>query len=477
MSDMRIRSRETALAAALAIGAITLAAPASGQTITPVDIPASYGIGTMGGTIQGWIVNNDASQIRQRGWQVWAGLNAASGQSYNGTALPVWETWLGTEELFGSGAVSTAVACGTTSGTVQAASGPKAPPRSFINPNQFSHLGRMATAKGAKAATAPTPADSQVSSFNKFSPSAACYIASPQTVVGLHGTYTVNSQKGLNALNAAFTAANAPVNVRSTNDFPTDALELKPVFGVVKSTSLTPMPMWQGNTPGTNTNATNPTPDTWKTCVLIDPTATGNTVQPATQQQAQAGLAAAQAAGLACTNFLYGPLTLFYNFAMSAAEATAIAQTQGLSNVAAGDYAVLLAMHVSSKEMPFWTWQTFYWQPGADTPNQFPGYKSDAPSSLPAPFNNYAMCTAYSQTTTYNGTTVAVCFNPYLETSPGIPAGITSNCMSCHGLAGVGTGPTYPASYTAPINFFANSTYFNNQSTRTDFSWAVAGSQ
>jgi hypothetical protein len=146
--------------------------------------------------------------------------------------------------------------------------------------------------------------------------------------------------------------------------------------------------------------------------------------------------------------------------------------------VQAGDYAVLVAMHVNTKEIPFWTWQTFWWQPGADTPNGFPGSKAGQPATLGAPWSNYAGCANYAQTTTPGGSVMQVCFNAYLETSPGIPAGLTSNCMSCHGTARIATSATpYPASYSAPISFFEDATYFNPTSTHTDFSWAIPGAQ
>jgi hypothetical protein len=290
----------------------------------------------------------------------------------------------------------------------------------------------------------------------------------------LSGSYSINTKASLATLNSAW-AASVPTTNRAINDFPVDALELKPVFGVVAQKGYTPLPLWQG--PSQATNAKNPTPNTWKTCVAVDPAGTGGTIPISQSKLTKAEVAtlnaAAKQAGLACTVGYYAPVGALYNFSLSAEEAAAMKSAQGIT-ASAGDYAVLFAMHVNSKEVPFWTWQTFYWQPGPDTPNKFPGSKADAPASLPAPFNNYAMCASYSQTIPANSSKMALCFNPYLETDPGIPAGITSNCVSCHGLAGVGTGPTYPANYSKPINFFGDTKYFTKNSTRTDFSWAVA---
>ena len=62
-----------------------------------------------------------------------------------------------------------------------------------------------------------------------------------------------------------------------------------------------------------------------------------------------------------------------------------------------------------------------------------------------------------------------------------IPAGQTSNCMSCHGTATAGSPlsgsplslPTlsYPAAYKQPIDFNNDPRYATF--TRTDFSWAI----
>ncbi len=84
------------------------------------------------------------------------------------------------------------------------------------------------------------------------------------------------------------------------------------------------------------------------------------------------------------------------------------------------------------------------------------------------------MCTAYAQTTQPdNKGDMNVCFNPYLETSSGIPDGLRSNCVTCHGTATVGTPKTggYPATYDQPVDF-GDPIYFGG-ATKTDFSWAV----
>ena len=103
-------------------------------------------------------------------------------------------------------------------------------------------------------------------------------------------------------------------------------------------------------------------------------------------------------------------------------------------------------------------------------------------ANVKGPWRNYASCSAYNQTQGKTSTKMVVCFNPFLETSGGIPAGITSNCMSCHGVATAAgsnntiSSLTYPPNYTKPISFGEGSVPIDPMFasfTRTDFSWAI----
>jgi hypothetical protein len=426
--------------------------------VKPVPLPDSPNFPVPTATINTWIARGDVASIRTHAWSLWQGMAAPSGQYFNNQQLPIWETWAGPNDVFPT-AVS-ATAAGTKGATLEARLAAPRVIRNFAAPLQFHH------SKGVKLGALGTFGNSDVTADNKFNPQAATFIDSPQKGPG-GATFAYNTQAGLNKLNASWPAGTTPQN-RGINDFPIRAIETKPVFGTVAASGLTIQPLWQG--PGGSTNATNPTVRTWTTCVLIAPTGSGP-VRRATPAE----IASVNPAGTACKTFLWAPLSTFYAVRLSADEAKSFAAATG-KTVAVGDYAVLLAMHVNTKEIPNWTWQTFWWQPGGDTPNGFPGSKQGQPSTLQGPWTNYAACTAYDQTTRPGGTTMQVCFNPYLETDPSIPAGITSNCMSCHGVALVGPNQNYPANYNKPIAFFTDPTYFTTQTTHTDFSWAVATS-
>src|ERR1051325_2618022 len=162
---------------------------------------------------------------------------------------------------------------------------------------------------------------------------------------------------------------------------------------------------------------------------------------------------------------------------MTADEAVAFNQQQGGTLTAEkGDWAVLVAMHVTTKEIVNWTWQTFFWMAGTNPPNDWPGSLAGQTNRVKGQWRNYAMCTAYSMVVPANdphGKPV-VCFNPFLETSQ--VDGLHSNCMSCHGVArwpGGNNGHAYPQTYQ-PNGFidFASAVWFGGQ-TRTDFAWAI----
>lgn len=438
------------------------ATPVAG--ITPVDIPAGYGYPGDRAEIQVWADAWEIDKITKHTWDMWAGMTADSGQSFNGSKLPYWETWCGTEEVFGG-------TCGKST----------RPGRPFRQPSQLTHIARL---KGQAA-----QADTQIVSFNKFNPAMAQYLQAQHPGPGTTGPYKYTSVSSLISLNNAWPANTATVD-RKVEESPYKpstggttgfaGIETKPVIFLVKASGLTPMPLWLG--PSASTNQTNPTPNTWTTCVLLDPANTGGAdVAPVPATPAQ--IAAKVSMPYACTTYLYAPLATIYSFKMDAVDAAAWNNVQGNGGTAAaGDYGVLGGMHVNSKEIVNWTWQTFWWQPGQDTPNNFPGSKQGMTANVLGPWRNYASCTAYNQTQGKASTKMVVCFNPFLETSSGIPAGLTSNCMTCHGTATAAgnnnqlTFLPYPPNYNKPISFGEGAVPIDPMFagyTRTDFAWSI----
>lgn len=445
----------------------TMEATTSGN-IVPEPIPAGFDFPALRATVQSWANANDTTSIRTHAWNIWAGMTTTSQHgSFNGQALPVWETWCGTEEVFGSTDCESLLA----------------PSRNFVPPSQTSHS---------------IPAeDPQVVSFNKFNPSMATFVLTEQSGPTKSGgtqnyDYSGQTAPDVNDLNNNWPAG-TDISDRKINETPytppstgvqgVAAMETKPVFLLVKGgTQLTPVPFWQGPTASIEPSV--PVPATWTTCTLFDPSeptwTSGFTLQNATQAQINNKVSDPS---LSCKNYKYAPLGQIFHFELDADGAAAWNQVsagappdtpQKLTAVA-GDYAVLVAMHVNTKEILNWTWQTFWWQAGENAPNYDPGGVGSQTNNIEGVWTTYAMCAVYLQTQGTGSSAMNVCYNPYLETAFGVAGGLKSNCMSCHGQAIVGGSPNYPATYTSPIKFNSGSYY--GSATTADFSWAIQGNQ
>ncbi len=126
-----------------------------------------------------------------------------------------------------------------------------------------------------------------------------------------------------------------------------------------------------------------------------------------------------------------------------------------------GDIALLVGMHVATKEIKRWVWQTYWWSPTPLTPST-PSSNDIASSrngiNLKGAANHYAMGVAYSMlipAQPYEGGKnegeLVIAFNPYLESGFGegtftgstsyiynkgnkinTNLGVTTNCMTCH---------------------------------------------
>lgn len=314
--------------------------------------------------------------------------------------------------------------------------------------------------------TPPTQAQNTVVGFVKYDPSAATFA----------GQNDLFSAATLDSLRAAGQAA--------IPNFPSTAVTLKPVFlpNFVDSLALIEgryymLPVW----PGPPDSAQAWGFDTWPGCVWVD-----------TQDLAD------------------GPGTGAVDTTCSASGTTSrtSATTYGLGRfvhfVEDGTTYLLVAMHVTSREITRWTWQTFWWTPTPDAPHA-PSSRSIAaerPAQLRGAPRHYAHCTAYSMvdppqpnTGGSNTGNSVYCYNPWLEagftpevlpdsrpgTYHGMPVrndyGVQTNCMSCHAQA---RWPTTPDS-SGNNPFYTGDRYIDIDGAvfdgflKLDFAWSIQG--
>jgi hypothetical protein len=426
-------------------------------TVTPVPL-AMPGFPVDSNTINGWINNPagpDSAQIRAHAWAIWAGLTQLTTQVAGSDTLPVYETWPDAEEVFNPASGSLAVGA------------QRAFARHFHVPRQFGHS-QVASVRARRASSPEVRAGGGAALPNPGVRSDSALVmvtVSYNTVAESHvRTNNYILQSTLDSLNTYFNGQGTPVAQRNITVFPDSAVALKPTYLPISADGLTILPYWAGPLAATDTAM--PDINTWTQCVAVDPTGkqVGDSVQVPCNTQPSVW---ARVVGL----------DAFYSFPLNAAEAQAFYQGPGSMRVShgswigrdtvrAGDYGVLVAMHVTTKEITDWTWQTFWWTPSPQT-NPL---ANDAPATVQGAFRNYAMKTAYYMTVPTGPAKGQdeVTFNPYLEPDLG-PQGKLSNCMTCHRAAAWNGTP-----YVFNGNLSAGDTLFNG-TTKLDFLWSIQG--
>ena len=381
--------------------------------------PSSYA------TIQAWINSGNTTAIRAHGWDIWASITSTTPDR-----MPTWQTWYSGQEIFPPASQQAGIAR----------------PRNGII--QFKAMRQEAETSAMPAAdTIRENRAERVFAFNRFTKSTAEFIWNNR----------LNKGNRLRDTSLGFSKARTPLALREvlTSKDSTDSLSfvLKPVFQFIRDTGVTAVPYWAGDSSAVTTDSANPIAKTWKQAVAVSPSGKykpGDSVQMSVNGQPPRYIKVV-------------PLSAFYHVRITVQDSVNFTQFGavngdliGLSNdtskdsvlaaVRPGNYGLLMAMHVTGKEIPNWTWQSFWWAYNPDDPQ----YGADRPKSIPAPWNHYNMTVAYSMLQP-NGQQL-IAYNPYLETSLGgsypkaLPpsrdsvswTGVTTNCMSCHRRAAIG---------------------------------------
>jgi hypothetical protein len=435
--------------------------------ITPVPLPNpqinGFRFPEDSNTINSWLKKNDTNNLTLHSWGIWTALTMNSGQTYNGEALKVFETWFTPEDI--AAAIIAKKQNKSFTETLQARKrGMLKTPHQFIHAKQF---------LGEKLTENISPADSsRILGFVKYDPSAA--------------EFTINNALYDSAtLQKMFNAGQTAIP-----DFPNTSITTKPVFEIITRSSLEngfyKLKVWSGPPP-------QPIPygeSKWPGCIYVDPNNKG---------QGNGSIDIGCKGRTPQTTYNVND---FIHFSLDESTAQSL---KANFNITAnqGDVAILVAMHVTSREIRRWTWQTFWWAPNADTPPA-PSSSSIAavrPQQLAGAPRHYAMSIAYTFinpdqpfTGGNNIGTSIYAFNPYLEAgfSRGVfyqtatvitngktitnDVGVRTNCMSCHALANFNPGNSVP---TGP-GYMAD-TYIDMEGKRfakvlkLDFLWSIAG--
>jgi hypothetical protein len=431
------------------------------QGIIPQEFPTDLGIENFqfpedSTTIYTWLNNRDTTSITKHAWGIWAGLTAKSDQIYQGDTLLVYETWLGVKEIAEmSGSNNKDGGCTTV----------KKDRTSLSIPQQFLHAQLLSNGKELLKATTE---GAQIFETVSYDPSSACYATKN----------LIFNQSELNKYKVKDGIGRIP-------SFPNTAITTKPTYYTAKpnASGMIQVPVW----PGTPNPAKTFGHETWNHYVYVDinnkqtknkvlvPVSTAN---PTTDEISKA----------TCNleDFIH------YKLDQDAATYLNAHQDKGSADFVAGDYVLLVGMHVGTKEISNWTWQTYYWAYNPTEP--FLPSSSYAASLRPQQIKgaaaHYAVSAAYAMVwpnqpinggTNKNVSTI-ISFNPYLEAGFGptvfktkneldsnLQYGVQTNCMSCHALA-TASGKI---SYTTDQYISMDDKKFFQNDVQLDFAWSI----
>uniref|UniRef100_UPI00404B437B hypothetical protein n=1 Tax=Flavobacterium sp. TaxID=239 RepID=UPI00404B437B len=370
-----------------------------------------------------WLQNKDLTSITKHAWGIWAGLTAKSNQMYKGDSLLIYETWLGVKEI-----AEMSAAHETTSGCEKVKKN-----RTQLNiPQQFMHAQLLADGKEMLNQVAAQKA--QIFETVCYDPTAACFATEN----------LIFNQSVLNKYEVANGIGKIP-------SFPNTTITTKPTYYASKSdaSGMIKVPVW----PGTPNPAKTYNYTSWNNYVYVDThnkQQTNKSLTPVTSESPTKE--EVQKATCNLNDFIH------YKLDQEAAAYLNLHQDKGNSQFVEGDYVLLVGMHVGTKEISNWTWQTYFWSYNPTEPF-LPSSRFEAslmPKEIKGAAAHYAVSTAYAMVwpnQPINGGTnkdveTIISFNPYLEagfgpsvfTTPNaldssMQYGVQTNCMSCHALA------------------------------------------
>lgn len=428
------------------------------ETITPREFPTvnieGFKFPEDSGKIYTWLENQDTTSIVKHAWGIWAGLTEPTKEKYNGQDLLTFETWNGVQELM----ILTAQGKTTKDDLVKIS-------RTNLNvPKQFIH--------GQIFGGQRIDSNFVVLETVSYDPSAS-YFATSNKLFKQSELKKFLVKDG----------------VGSIPEFPNTSITSKPTYyvGVPDKNGLIRVPVWVKPNPDTAFRY-----DKWTTFVYVDinnKQEPNKKLTPVTKSNPTD-----EEINAATCN-----VNDFINYKIDRVGADYLNMHQDAGTPATrqfieGDYILLVAMHVTTKEIKNWTWQTYFWCPDPSNPPS-PSSKFEAglrPKELKGAASHYAVSVAWTFVWpnqpitggTDKGGRPVIAFNPYLEGgfgpgvfslpnkfNPNFVYGMQTNCMSCHALSTM-TGKN---GYTTDQYIDMEDTSLFKNDVKLDFTWSIQG--
>ena len=357
-----------------------------------------------------WIEVEDVRAMRSHAAYLWRGLTQRADGA--GMRPPLFEQWPTKTETFATAGTSNRI------GSLER-------PAQFSLAGQSTHDRVLSTSEGAVI---------NAVYYN-------CVMAHHIRKNGYHLTSTMKK------LNDSW--GTTPLAERSLSEFPSKSIMIKAAYQIVHRDQATVLGYWSG--PSESTTPSTPGPTTWTSRMVV---------------QAPGARSQSNPRGLPVVS-----IERFYHRQLTEEEAAKLRQESNMSRARAGDYLILVAIHIATKEVPNWTWQSFWWS--------FQAPRGSDKEAIEPPFSNYEFDVGYSfdvPAANRHGLPRRM-YNPYLEAEFGADAfskpgqlGIESNCMSCHRAA---AWPVESAKFISNGHIANGDPFFFQGNTKTDYVWGI----
>ncbi|MEA2859462.1 MAG: hypothetical protein QOC72_1501 [Methylobacteriaceae bacterium] len=391
----RFSTHVSAVLAILATGCAGTFAQQAGPQPGYFDLPAGFDFPADKQTLEQYRTSGNLSAQRAHVWNVFAGMTQPTPDGKHA----IFETWYSEREAFATGAVPQAL-------------GPRPMVFRFTNPRQL---------QGKAGQPAPQAAGSELLSEVMYNYPNYNHIRSNRL-------YLFSKLQDLQQSGAS--DPHIP-NDKTVPPFPKEAISLKTVWWPVAKDKPTPMPIWDPELNPANNNGNPYT--TWVRAVVVDPTR---------QNIPENETMTVSFHGQHPNSRVYGLDRFHYVIVddQTAANAMSNGRLRQFVNdvlhrdLQAGDYALFVGTHLTTKEIDDWVWATFWWHDRPDAGS----FAADRPDSVKGVWRNYLMSASYDlNLPREQDGSPHIAFNPWLEAgfrklNGGDGSGLQSNCMNCH---------------------------------------------
>ncbi|MBV8848133.1 MAG: hypothetical protein JOZ16_00955 [Methylobacteriaceae bacterium] len=430
-----------ALGLSIAFGVLLYSQAARAQAATPpsgyFDIPSGFDFPADKQVLEQYRSQANVPAQRTHVWNVFAGMTQPTPDG----KLARFETWFSEDDTFDPGASALSPRTTITM------------PR-FQLPNQFRSSG-----PGFGPTAAPEAPGSAVLSFVLYNFAGYNHVR----------TNKLYERATLNALMRSGAPDAKIPRDRTVPSFPAGAVVLKTVWWPVAKDKISAMPIWD---PELNpAQATGNPISTWARYIGVDPT---RPTVPAGETADIVYDGQTKRASHIVDLKRFHSMVLDQNAVNginSDGVLASVAQKSFGRPLAVGDYAVLVATHLTTKEIDDWVWATFWWH---DKPDDGP-FAANRLATVSGPWRNYLMSASYDlNLPKSNDNSPHVAFNPWLEArfpDGGHGSGVVSNCMNCHNRA------SWPEINFLPVNRgepdLTGDAAYAARRLRTDFLWSI----